>query len=117
MIQIAKRAAPSIAVIADICFCEYTDHGHCGPISHNDVDNDAAIANLGTQAVVAAKAGADVVAPSSMMDGQIFAMRRALDAAGFVQMPIISYSSKFSSSLYGPFRVAGGTSLTGSCGR
>lgn len=113
MIDTAKRAAPEMVVIADTCFCEYTDHGHCGILEDGIVDNDATIENLGHQAVIAADAGADIIAPSSMMDGQVAAIRRALDDAGHGMMPIMSYSTKFSSALYGPFRAAGGTSLKG----
>ncbi|MGH3265185.1 MAG: porphobilinogen synthase, partial [Trebonia sp.] len=102
MIRTAKDAAPELVVIPDICFCEYTDHGHCGVIEHGHVANDATIENLGRQAVTAAEAGADIVAPSAMMDGQIAAMRHALDAAGHETVPIMAYSSKFASSFYGP---------------
>ena len=113
MVKAAKKAAKSSVIIADICFCEYTDHGHCGIFEGDDVANDKTIKNLAIQAVIAAKAGADLIAPSAMMDGQITAMRRALDEHGFHQLPIMSYSTKFSSALYGPFRVAGGTNLKG----
>ncbi len=113
MITTAKRAAPELVVVADTCFCEYTDHGHCGVLKDGYVDNDTTIENLGRQAVIAAEAGADIIAPSAMMDGQVAAIRRALDAAGHTMMPIMSYSSKFSSDMYGPFRAAGGTSLEG----
>lgn len=109
----AKDAAPSIAVISDTCFCEYTDHGHCGVLDGDHVHNDVTIENLGRQSVIAAKAGVDMVAPSAMMDGQIAAMRQALDAAGFNQLPIMAYSSKFASSFYGPFRDAAGCDLDG----
>ena len=82
MVRRAKRAAPELVVIPDICFCEYTDHGHCGVIEHDHVANDITIENLARQAVVAADAGADMIAPSAMMDGQVAAIRHALDAAG-----------------------------------
>ncbi len=114
MTRAAKDAAPELLVITDNCFCEYTDHGHCGvllPDGH--VHNDQTVENLGRQAVVAAEAGADMVAPSAMMDGQIAAMRAALDRAGFEHLPIMSYSSKFASAFYGPFRAAAGCDLQG----
>lgn len=113
MIRSAKAAVPEMIVIADICFCEYTDHGHCGVIVGGHVDNDATIENLGRQAVNAAQAGADIVAPSAMMDGQVFAIRKALDAATFENIPIMAYSTKFASALYGPFRTAAGCELKG----
>ncbi len=113
MIKRAKDAAPGVVVISDTCFCEYTTHGHCGVIVHGDVHNDHTIENLGRQAVVAAGAGADMIAPSSMMDGQVAAIRHALDAHGFETTPIMAYSSKFASSFYGPFRAAAGCDLQG----
>jgi porphobilinogen synthase len=113
MIRSAKAAVPEMIVIADICFCEYTDHGHCGVIVGDQVDNDATIENLGRQAVNAARAGADMVAPSAMMDAQVFAIRKALDAATFGNIPIMAYSTKFASALYGPFRAAAGCELKG----
>jgi porphobilinogen synthase len=108
-----KSAVPEMIVMSDTCFCEYTDHGHCGVIHGGHVDNDATIENLGKQAVMAARAGADVIAPSAAMDGQVKAIRAALDAAGFTQTPIMAYSTKFASALYGPFREAGGSALKG----
>jgi len=93
-------------VIADLCLCEYTDHGHCGVIRNQDVDNDATIEIYGRIAVSQAEAGADVVAPSGMMDGQVGAIRAALDSAGFERIPILSYAAKYASSFYGPFRDA-----------
>jgi porphobilinogen synthase len=93
-------------VISDNCFCEYTTHGHCGVVNSNDVDNDATLRNLQKQVVLAAQAGADMIAPSGMMDGMISAIRQALDAAGFTQIPVMSYSTKFASAFYGPFRDA-----------
>lgn len=112
MIRTAKRAAPNMCIIADICFCEYTDHGHCGPINDlGDVDNDKTIENIAMQAVVAAEAGADMIAPSGMMDGQISAIRHALDVTGFTHIPVMAYAAKFASVFYGPFRDAAGCSL------
>ena len=110
-IRAIKSAAPELVVIADTCLCEYTDHGHCGPLvaapdGRRDVDNDGALALLAATAVSQARAGADVVAPSAMMDGQVRAIRVALDAAGFDRTAILSYAVKFASSLYGPFRDA-----------
>ena len=99
--------------MVDTCFCEYTDHGHCGVIRDGHVHNDMTLNNLVKQAVVAAKAGADVIAPSAMMDGQIRALRQGLDEAGFEMTPIMAYSSKFASSFYGPFRAAAGCDLKG----
>ncbi len=112
MIAAAKDACPDMLVIADVCFCEYTDHGHCGPIGkQGDVDNDATLENLAIQAVVAAQAGADIIAPSGMMDGMVAAIRTGLDAQGFEHIPILSYAAKFASCFYGPFRDAAGCSL------
>ncbi len=112
MIKRAKDTCPDMLVIADLCFCEYTDHGHCGPIDKNgDVNNDATLSNLQKQAVTAVRAGADIVAPSGMMDGMVSAIRKGLDDNGFTDTPIMSYSSKFASSFYGPFRDAAGCSL------
>ena len=108
-----KSAVPEMIVMSDTCFCEYTDHGHCGVMHGGHVDNDATIENLGKQAVMAARAGADVIAPSAAMDGQVKAIRAALDVAGFTQTPIMAYSTKFASALYGPFREAGGSALKG----
>src|SRR5438045_4669246 len=109
-IRIAKRAAPGLLVITDLCFCEYTDHGHCGPLTEAggrmDVDNDATLPLLAQQAVSHARAGADVIAPSGMMDGMVQAIRRGLDGAGFGNLPILSYAAKFASGYYGPFRAA-----------
>ncbi|HVY18125.1 MAG TPA: porphobilinogen synthase [Rhodopila sp.] len=113
MIKRAKDAAPDLMVISDTCFCEYTTHGHCGVIHDGDVHNDHTIENLGRQSVVAAEAGADMIAPSSMMDGQVAAIRSALDGSGFGNVPIMAYSSKFASAYYGPFREAAGCELKG----
>ncbi len=113
MIKTAKEAAPDLVVMADTCFCDYTDHGHCGVVEHGHVHNDMTLANLAQQAVIAARAGADVVAPSAMMDGQVEAIRDALDENGFEMTPIMSYSTKFASAFYGPFREALGVELKG----
>lgn len=105
-----REAKIDVVMHADLCFCEYTDHGHCGVLADDaalTVDNDRTCELLGRQAVVLAESGADVVAPSGMMDGQVGAIRRALDGAGFVHLPILSYSVKYASALYGPFREAG----------
>ena len=113
MVKRAKDAAPEIVTIADACFCEYTDHGHCGIIDGDHVHNDRTIANLGQQAVIAAKAGADIIAPSAMMDGQVAAIRQALDTEGYSDTPIMAYAAKFASAFYGPFRAAAGCDLKG----
>lgn len=107
-IRAIKHSHPDIAITVDVCFCEYTDHGHCGIIDpkHETVDNDLTLEILGKQAITLAKAGCDMVAPSGMMDGMIIAIRDALDEAGFVNLPIMSYSTKFASAYYGPFREA-----------
>lgn len=113
MVKRAKDAAPNTIIMADACFCEYTDHGHCGPLDyvHNDVDNDRTIDNIAKQAVIAAEAGADVIAPSGMMDGQIESIRTALDQSGFQRTAIMAYAAKYASGFYGPFRDAAGCSL------
>lgn len=113
MSRICKETVPEMIVMSDTCFCEYTSHGHCGVLHDHGVDNNATLINLGKQAVVAAAAGADFIAPSAAMDGQVGAIRQALDAAGFTDTAIMSYSTKFASSFYGPFREAAGTSLKG----
>ncbi len=105
-IRAIKQAVPRLIVIADICMCEYTDHGHCGIIHDQYVDNDATLVYLAKQAVSYAQAGVDMVAPSDMMDGRILTMRKALDENGFANLPIMAYSAKFSSAFYGPFREA-----------
>jgi porphobilinogen synthase len=92
--------------VADVCFCEYTDHGHCGVLHGQEVDNDATLENLARQSVSLAQAGADIIAPSDMMDGRVGAIRQALDGAGFQSTPILSYAVKFASGFYGPFREA-----------
>jgi porphobilinogen synthase len=100
------RDVPGLVKIADVCFCEYTDHGHCGVLHGEEVDNDATLENLARQSVSLTEAGADVIAPSDMMDGRVAAIRAALDAAGYSQTPILSYAVKFASGFYGPFREA-----------
>ena len=109
-IRAAKEAAPDLLVITDVCFCEYTSHGHCGALTDKtgrvDVDNDATLAMIGQQALAHARAGADVVAPSGMMDGMVGAIRCRLDEAGFSHVPILSYAAKYASAFYGPFREA-----------
>ena len=105
-IKTIKNKAPELVVITDVCMCEYTSHGHCGIIKNNDVDNDATIELLAKEALSHAKAGADMVAPSDMMDGRVGAIRKALDESGFQNMPIMSYAVKYASAFYGPFREA-----------
>jgi porphobilinogen synthase len=105
-----KQAAPNLLVVTDVCFCEYTDHGHCGVLNKKtgrmDVDNDATLELLAKQAVSHARAGTDIVAPSGMMDGMVGAIRRGLDGGGFAHVPIMSYAAKYASAFYGPFREA-----------
>lgn len=113
MIRTIRQTAPEMIIIPDICFCEYTSHGHCGVICDGEVDNDATIENLAKQAITAARAGADILAPSAMMDGQIRAIREALDAAGFEHVGILAHAIKFSSAFYGPFREAVNSELSG----
>jgi len=105
-IQVIKKEAPSLLVIGDVCLCEYTDHGHCGVIDNGQVDNDATLELLARTALAQVQAGADMVAPSSMMDGQVRAIRETLDATGEQNVPIMGYAAKYASSFYGPFRVA-----------
>ena len=106
-IREAKQTHPDLLVVTDVCLCEYTDHGHCGIVLEDGtVDNDATLELLAKEAVSHGRAGADLVAPSSMMDGQIAALRSGLDNAGFLNMPIMAYAAKYSSALFGPFRVA-----------
>lgn len=111
-IRYIKKNYPSLYVITDVCFCEYTSHGHCGIIHQNDVDNDATLPNIAKQVISHVKAGADMVAPSGMMDGTIQTIREALDETGFYQIPIMSYAVKFSSAYYGPFRDAADSAPT-----
>ena len=113
MVRAVKQAVPDMVVITDNCFCSYTTHGHCGVVVGDHVDNDLTLQNLQKQAVIAAEAGADMVAPSAMMDGQVLAIREALDETGFTDVGIMSYSSKFASSFYGPFRAAADCGLKG----
>jgi porphobilinogen synthase len=106
-VRAIKDAVPDILVITDVCFCEYTDHGHCGILTpEGDVDNDATLDILARSAVTHARAGADLVAPSDMMDGRVAAIRRALDEEGYEGTPIMSYAAKYASGFYGPFRDA-----------
>lgn len=105
-IRSIKREVPELYVIADICNCEYTTHGHCGTIINGDVDNDATLHTLAKQAISLSEAGADMVAPSDMMDGRVGFIRQALDSNGFESIPIMAYSAKFASAFYGPFRDA-----------
>ncbi len=101
-----KEQVPGLLLITDVCFCEYTDHGHCGIIKGQDVDNDATLEILVKEALAHARAGADMVAPSDMMDGRVGAIRQALDSEGFPHLPILAYAAKFASGFYGPFREA-----------
>lgn len=101
-----KVRVPDMVVMTDVCFCEYTDHGHCGVIKNGDVDNDATLELLARQALSHAKAGVDLVAPSDMMDGRVAAIRKALDGEGYHQIGILSYAVKYASAFYGPFRDA-----------
>jgi porphobilinogen synthase len=105
-IRALKKEVPDLSVWADVCMCEYTDHGHCGIIKDNDVDNDATLPLLAKASVVYAEAGADVIAPSDMMDGRVAAIRSGLDEAGLTRVPICSYAAKYASAFYGPFREA-----------
>jgi len=105
-IREVKEKVPGLVVITDVCMCEYTDHGHCGAIRGTDVDNDATLELLSREALSHARAGADIVAPSDMMDGRVAAIRTALDQEGFSETAIMAYSAKFASAFYGPFRDA-----------
>ncbi len=105
-IKAIKKAAPNIVVISDLCFCEYTSHGHCGVMKDGELQNDETLENLVRQALVHAEAGVDMLAPSGMLDGMIGTLRRGLDGQGFHQMPLMSYAAKFASAFYGPFREA-----------
>jgi len=110
IVQNALRAirenVRDLLLITDVCLCEYTSHGHCGVVKHRDVDNDSTLKLIAEAAVSHARAGADMVAPSDMMDGRVGAIRRALDAEGFADVPIMAYSAKYASAFYGPFRDA-----------
>ncbi len=105
-IKAIKDAVPDLYVITDVCMCEYTSHGHCGVIEKGDVNNDKTLGLLAMEAVSHAKAGADMVAPSDMMDGRVAAIRNAMDREGFSDIPIMSYAAKYASAFYGPFREA-----------
>jgi porphobilinogen synthase len=109
-VRAAKDAAPDLLVLTDVCFCEYTDHGHCGALDDHtgrvDVNNDRTLELLAQQAISHAQAGADIVAPSGMMDGMVRAIRQGLDGAGYEHLPIMSYAAKYASAFYGPFRDA-----------
>jgi porphobilinogen synthase len=105
-VRALKREVPELLVITDVCLCEYTLHGHCGVLHGEEVDNDATLPLLSRMAIAHAEAGADIVAPSDMMDGRVGAIRRGLDEAGFDQVPILAYSAKYASAFYGPFRDA-----------
>jgi len=105
-IRALKKSVPGLAVITDVCMCEYTDHGHCGVIHDGDVDNDETLELLAKEALSHARAGADMVAPSDMMDGRVMAIRETLDNNGFKHVPIMSYAVKYASGYYGPFREA-----------
>ena len=105
-VRALKRELPQLVVITDVCMCEYTTHGHCGVFRDGEVDNDATLALLAREALSHAQAGADIVAPSDMMDGRIGAIRRALDAGGYERTAIMAYSAKFAGAFYGPFREA-----------
>jgi len=105
-VKAIKAESPGTVVMTDICLCEYTDHGHCGVLKGEYVDNDPTLEILAAEAVAHAKAGADVVAPSDMMDGRVAAIRRTLDANGFTNVPILAYAAKYASGFYGPFRDA-----------
>jgi len=105
-VRAVKKAAPGLLVICDACLDEYTDHGHCGLLKNGEVDNDSTLELLARTAVTQAEAGADVIAPSDMMDGRVGRIRAALDKGGFEQVPILAYSAKYASAFYGPFRDA-----------
>jgi porphobilinogen synthase len=108
-VRALKRTAPGLVVATDVCLCAYTDHGHCGVLHGRDVDDDATVDRLGRVAVAHAAAGAEIVAPSAMMDGQVAGVRRALDRAGYPETAILAYASKHASAFYGPFREAEGS--------
>lgn len=103
-VRVLKRELPELLVITDVCLCEYTSHGHCGVVREGEVQNDETLELLARQALSHARAGADMVAPSDMMDGRVAALRRVLDDAGFAHLPIMSYAAKYASAFYGPFR-------------
>ena len=105
-VRTIKKNHPETLIITDVCMCEYTDHGHCGVVNNGKVDNDQTLEFLGRTAVSHAQAGADLPAPSAMMDGQVWAIRQALDSSGYQDTPIMGYAAKYASGFYGPFRVA-----------
>lgn len=105
-LRVLHKELPDAVLIADLCLCEYTDHGHCGVLSDKEVDNDPTLDLLARTAIQQARAGATIVAPSDMMDGRVSAIRNALDQEGFAQVPIMSYAAKYASGFYGPFREA-----------
>ena len=105
-IQAIKKSTPELLVVTDVCLCEYTSHGHCGIVANGDVDNDQTLPLLARMALSHVEAGADIVAPSDMMDGRVKAIREALDEKGFQHIPILSYAAKYASAFYGPFREA-----------
>lgn len=105
-LEALKKSSPDLVAMVDVCFCEYTDHGHCGVMKDGNLDNDATLENLGLQAVSLARAGADVIAPSGMIDGMVGRIRHSLDQAQFTELPILSYAAKYASGFYGPFREA-----------
>ena len=111
-VRFIKKNYPKLYVITDVCFCEYTSHGHCGIIHDNDVDNDATLPNIAKQVISHAKAGVDMVAPSGMMDGTIETIHKALDSEGYYNLPIMGYSVKYASAFYGPFRDAADSAPT-----
>lgn len=108
-VRAVKRAAPELVVVTDVCLCEYTAHGHCGAVAAGQIVNDATLDLIARQAVSHVRAGADIVAPSGMMDGQVAAIRAALDREGLAHIPILAYSAKYASGFYGPFRQAAGS--------
>lgn len=105
-IRTIKKSVPELLVVTDVCLCEYTNHGHCGVVSNGDVDNDQTLSLIAKTALSHAEAGADIVAPSDMMDGRVKSIRETLDTAGYQQTPILAYSAKYASAFYGPFREA-----------
>jgi porphobilinogen synthase len=105
-VRAIKEKLPDLLVVTDVCLCEYTDHGHCGVIKNGDVDNDGTLELLAKEALSHARAGADMVAPSDMMDGRVGAIRKILDESGYTQTPIMAYAAKYASGFYGPFREA-----------
>lgn len=113
IIRTSKSVNPDLVVMADNCFCEFTEHGNCGIVVGDQIQNDQTLLNLGRQSVVCAQAGADVICPSGMIDGQVVGIREALDANGFPDTPVMAYAAKFASCYYGPFRDAAGVTFKG----